>query len=72
MKVDRCVCFDVSFARLRAYADEHRCGLEELTARFGCGRGCGLCVPYLKRMLETGQTAFDLFPPGQSTRTAPE
>jgi bacterioferritin-associated ferredoxin len=24
----------------------------------GCGGQCGLCRPYLERMLETGQTVF--------------
>jgi NAD(P)H-nitrite reductase large subunit len=63
MKVDRCVCFEVSFKTLKAHADETGCDLDGLKARFGCGRGCGLCVPYLLKMLETGQTAFDLIPP---------
>ena len=56
--VVRCVCFDVTFERMRDYADAHQCGLEELTAHFGCGRGCALCMPYVRRMLETGQTRF--------------
>lgn len=66
MHVDRCVCFDVGFATLKAYARAHRCGLEGLTARFGCGRGCGLCVPYIRRMLETGETSIRLIPPAES------
>jgi bacterioferritin-associated ferredoxin len=24
----------------------------------GCGTQCGLCRPYLRRMLRTGETAF--------------
>jgi len=24
----------------------------------GCGAQCGLCRPYLRRMLETGETVF--------------
>ena len=62
-RVDRCVCFDVSFRELKAFADESGCDLEGLTARFGCGHGCALCVPYIQRMLETGRTSFDLIPP---------
>ena len=57
MKVDRCVCFEVSFRRLKAHAEQTGCGFEGLTARFGCGRGCALCVPYIKQMLATGQTS---------------
>ncbi len=62
-RVDRCVCFDVSLGELKAYADQTGCGLDGLTARFGCGRGCAMCVPYIQRMLETGRTSFDLLPP---------
>jgi bacterioferritin-associated ferredoxin len=32
--------------------------LETLIAETGCGAQCGLCRPYLRRMLETGQTTF--------------
>ena len=64
MRVDRCVCFDVTFGELDAYARETSCDLDGLSARFGCGRGCGLCIPYIRRMLETGETSFELIPPG--------
>ncbi len=67
MDVDRCVCFSVTFRTLRDYAQQHRCGLDELQARFGCGRGCGLCIPYIRRMLETGETSFALRPPKEGT-----
>ena len=60
MPVDRCVCFEVTFERLKAYADRHGCGLEGLRDAFGCGKGCAMCVPYIERMLETGETAFEV------------
>ncbi len=66
-RVDRCVCFDVSFRELKAYVDETGCDREGLTARFGCGRGCAMCVPYIERMLETGRTSFDLIAPTPPT-----
>ena len=59
-EVDRCVCFDVRFERLQAYAAAHDSDLDDLSRRFGCGRGCGLCVPFIRRMLATGRTRFDL------------
>ncbi len=62
MKVDRCVCFEVSFRTLKTYADRTGCDLDGLTARYRCGRGCALCVPYIRKMLETGKTSFDLRP----------
>lgn len=68
MPVDRCICYDITFATLKAYALEHQCDLEELRLRFGCGRGCAMCVPYIKAMLATGQTTFphDSPPPASS------
>ena len=32
--------------------------LESLMDRTGCGAQCGLCRPYLRRMLQTGETEF--------------
>lgn len=58
MPVDRCVCFNTSFAAMKEYSQEHQCGLDGLRDRFGCGRGCALCVPYIHTMLATDQTVF--------------
>ncbi|HRJ28081.1 MAG TPA: (2Fe-2S)-binding protein [Fimbriimonadaceae bacterium] len=50
-----CVCHRTSFAELK----EAGCtSLEEIQAQFGCGTGCGSCLPYLKLYVETGETAF--------------
>ena len=57
-RIDRCVCFEVTFEQLKRCADDEGLALDELQQRFGCGRGCGLCLPYIRRMLETGQTCF--------------
>ena len=32
--------------------------LEQLMRETGCGAQCGLCRPYLRRMLATGETVF--------------
>lgn len=63
MTVTRCVCFDVTFSTLKKYAHDNKAGLEELRVKFGCGRGCGLCIPYIKEMLVTGKTALPVKPP---------
>jgi bacterioferritin-associated ferredoxin len=53
-----CVCRRVPFASLLLLARAEGWGLDELAAATGCGAGCGLCRPYLRRMLATGETEF--------------
>jgi bacterioferritin-associated ferredoxin len=53
-----CVCRRVPFASLLPLARAEGWGLDELVAATGCGAGCGLCRPYLRRMLATGETEF--------------
>ena len=58
MRIDRCVCADVTFAEaLQAVRDE-ACSLEQLATSRGCGASCGMCKPYLRRALRTGQVVF--------------
>ncbi|MEP6689372.1 MAG: (2Fe-2S)-binding protein [Gemmatimonadales bacterium] len=56
--VTMCVCRQVPFASLLARARAAGWGLDELVGATGCGAGCGLCRPYLRRMLATGETEF--------------
>jgi bacterioferritin-associated ferredoxin len=56
--VAMCVCRRVPFATLLPLALKNNWGLDELVAATGCGAGCGLCRPYLRRMLVTGETEF--------------
>jgi bacterioferritin-associated ferredoxin len=67
MPIDRCVCFNVPFSTLKEYAIQHSCGLKGLRAKFGCGRGCALCVPYIRAMLRSGRTSFDPAVPPNET-----
>lgn len=55
----RCVCRDRTFAFLR---DSGVVSLEQIREIYGCGTGCGLCLPFLARMLETGETEFAVEP----------
>ena len=62
--VRACMCHPHTFAELKTLA--HTCGwtsVEDITRSVGCGGGCGLCRPYLARMLQTGETAFAVLPP---------
>ena len=53
-----CVCRRMPFERLLPLARAGGWGLDEIASATGCGAGCGLCRPYLRRMLATGQTEF--------------
>ncbi|MDQ3813847.1 MAG: (2Fe-2S)-binding protein [Armatimonadota bacterium] len=57
--VTHCVCFDVSFATLKRLIDEFDIqNLTELRAHVRFGENCGLCLPYVQRILTEGKTAF--------------
>lgn len=56
--VRMCVCGNVIFEELKASGVK---SVDEAGDLFGCGVTCGTCLPYLKRMFETGETAFPVF-----------
>jgi bacterioferritin-associated ferredoxin len=56
--VDRCLCRATPFAALLPRARAAGWDLGDLVRETGCGAQCGLCRPYLRRMLATGETAF--------------
>lgn len=58
LSINLCVCRNLSFQALLAQARPNAWTLEDIMKNTGCGAQCGLCRPYLRRMLETGETAF--------------
>jgi bacterioferritin-associated ferredoxin len=61
--VRACICYPHSFQTLLRMARQYQWQtVEEITEAVQCGSGCGSCRPYLKRMLETGETAFEVLP----------
>lgn len=59
MRIDRCYCFQHSFADLKATAEaEGVQTVEALQEHVSFGHNCQLCHPYVRRMLRTGQTVF--------------
>ena len=59
MTIDRCYCYDQTFADLKTVADETGAdSIEALQADVTFGENCQLCHPYVRRMLDTGQTVF--------------
>lgn len=58
VEITRCICRSVAFADLLPVARAHGWDLAAVMRETGCGAGCGLCRPYLRRMLLTGETVF--------------
>ena len=59
MKIDRCYCFQQTFASLKAIADETGAqSVAALQEHVTFGQQCKLCHPYVRRMLRTGETVF--------------
>ena len=56
--VDRCICRSLAFSELLPRARAAGWSLQDLMGETGAGAQCGLCRPYLRRMLRTGETAF--------------
>jgi bacterioferritin-associated ferredoxin len=46
------------FAVLAPMARQRAWTLDDIMRETGCGDQCGLCCPYLRRMLATGETEF--------------
>jgi bacterioferritin-associated ferredoxin len=57
-RITHCLCRGVAFADLLPRARAEAWSLDALTQATGCGGSCGLCRPYLRRMLATGETVF--------------
>jgi bacterioferritin-associated ferredoxin len=56
--VSRCICKATPFEDLLVRARSAGWDLADLVRETGCGGQCGLCRPYLSRMLRTGETEF--------------
>lgn len=59
MTIDRCSCYGKTFAELKAVAEATGArSVEALQEHVTFGQNCRLCHPYVRRMLETGETVF--------------
>lgn len=57
-RVDSCVCTGVSFEEIKQAAGGREAGLLDAHRTTGCAGKCGLCLPYIKLMLNTGETSL--------------
>ncbi len=61
--VRACICHGRSFEELWLLAKSHAwTTAEQVSQATGCGSSCGQCRRYIERMLETGETRFDILP----------
>ena len=59
MHIDRCYCFQKTFAELKTVAEATgAAGVAALQEHVVFGQQCTLCHPYVRRMLRTGATVF--------------
>jgi bacterioferritin-associated ferredoxin len=58
MNIDRCICTGLTFATIAEQAGAKGWDLEDVRRELRAGANCGLCRPYLRRTLATGQTVF--------------
>lgn len=66
MKIDRCVCHDVPFNILLPIVDKLRQSgitdqhiiFDTLCKQTQCSTDCTLCRPYIRRLIDTGESIF--------------
>ena len=68
--VDRCVCVQVMFEDLLRLHRRTGAGFDALQRRTGCGKGCGLCIPYIKAALATGRARLPVMSDAELSRLA--
>jgi bacterioferritin-associated ferredoxin len=55
--VKMCICGNIPFAVLKELGVT---SLDDAAERFGAGANCGLCRPYIEKMIQTGETEFEI------------
>lgn len=68
MAVTRCLCLNLTFVELHDLAQREGLDFNGLRDRSRCCTGCGMCEPYVRVMLNTGKTSFQVFRSGEAAR----
>jgi bacterioferritin-associated ferredoxin len=59
LTVKKCVCHKRTFEEIKELSEiENLTTAEELIEAKYCATSCGICRPYIEKMLRTGETAF--------------
>ncbi len=57
----KCICYDTTFEEMKKIMKENNLhSIEDLRKIKPVGLNCRLCVPYINKMIETGQTKYDV------------
>lgn len=58
MNIDRCICTGLTFAQVLERARAAGWDVDAVRRETRVGDNCGLCRPYVRRALATGETVF--------------
>lgn len=59
--VSRCICENVSFARIAELAQPpNGLDFEQIRERTNCCTGCGMCEPYVRLVIEQGVSSLPI------------
>lgn len=57
----KCICFDTTFEEMKEIMKKNNINsIEELRNIKQIAENCRLCLPYIEKMIETGQTEFEV------------
>lgn len=57
----KCICFDTTFEEMKEIMKKNKLNsIEELRDIKQIADNCKLCLPYIEKMIETGQTEFEV------------
>ncbi len=61
INITKCICYDTSFEEMKTIMKNYKINsLEELRDIKPVALNCKLCVPYINKMIETGETKFKI------------
>lgn len=59
--ITKCICYDTTFSEMKIIIEKNKLNsLEELREFKQVAWNCKLCVPYINKMIETGETKFEV------------
>lgn len=57
--IDSCICYQKTFEEIKDESvNRGLVTIEDIARELKCSTACGLCIPYIEAMLETGKTKF--------------